>query len=220
MIELQGVDRSSQNYPPVYCGLGTGHHLYLQAHPGQDLSARVEISLGTSSFKRKWNIRVTQIECGVSWTAPANCLQYFTGITGTVSSWNYEDTNYIHTNNQDYAICVRREQGYCGASWTQDSSPNSFGVDGPMEKGRAGANCRLDYLAIPGGSVTGRGASVERWCGAVFGVINTTPPLLDHGLMITTYQTPFRLFVSFNGNTNAADSPRRGFKLNYRQISC
>ena len=84
----------------MFCGLGTGQHLYLQAHPGLDLTASVDISLGSSDYERTWNIRVTQIECGVSWTAPANCLQYFTGITGTVSTWNYEDTNYIHTNNQ------------------------------------------------------------------------------------------------------------------------
>lgn len=186
------MDLSSQNSPPEFCGLGTGQHLYLQAHPGQDLTAGIHISLGSSDYERSWNIRVTQIECGESWTAPANCLQYFTGITGTVSTWNYEDTNYIHTNNQDYAVCVRREEGYCGVSWTQHSSANSFGVDGPKTKGRAGEDCRLDYVAIPGGSATGRGASVERWCGAVFGVTTTSSPLPDHGVAITTFQTPFR----------------------------
>lgn len=162
---------------------------------------------------------MTQIECGERWTPPANCLQYFTGLTGSVSSWNYEDTNYIHTNNQDYAVCLRREQGYCGVSWTQDSSPNSFGVDGGKTKGRGGGLCRTDWVAIPGGSLTGRGASLERWCGAVFGAISTAS-LLEHGTMITTYQTPFRMFVSFNQNTNSMDAARRGFKLNYRQISC
>ena len=94
------MDLTSQNSPPVFCGLGTGQHLYLQAHPGLDLTASIDISLGSSDYDRSRNIRVTQVECGVSWTPPANCLQYFTGITGTVSSWNYEDTNYIHTNNQ------------------------------------------------------------------------------------------------------------------------
>ena len=105
-------------------------------------------------------------------------------------------------------------------SWSQDSSANSFGVDGPKTKGRAGEDCRLDYVAIPGGSATGRGASQERWCGAVFGVTSTSSPLPAHGVLITTYQTPFRMFVSFNGNTDASEAPRRGFKLNYRQISC
>ena len=101
------MDLSSQNSPPEFCGLGTGQHLYLQAHPGQDLTAGIHISLGSSDYERSWNIRVTQIECGESWTAPANCLQYFTGITGTVSTWNYEDINYIHTNNQVRNLLIK-----------------------------------------------------------------------------------------------------------------
>ena len=63
-------------------------------------------------------------------------------------------------------------------------------MDGSKTKGRAGEDCRTDYVAIPGGSATGRGASLERWCGAVFGVTSTS--LLTHGVVITTYQTPFR----------------------------
>ena len=43
------------------CGLGQGQHMYLQAHPAQDVDATVTIVLGTSTSGRKWSIRVTQV---------------------------------------------------------------------------------------------------------------------------------------------------------------
>lgn len=43
------------------CGLGQGQHMYLQAHPAQDVDATVTIVLGSSTSGRKWSIRVTQV---------------------------------------------------------------------------------------------------------------------------------------------------------------
>jgi len=216
----EGIDKSSINYPPVLCGLGTGQHMYLNAYPGKDLSASIAISIGSaSSTGRRWSIRVTQIDCGTLYTAPPDCLQYHTGATGTVMTWNYEDTNNIHTNSQNYAICIRREKGYCANSYVADSSPNSFGVDGSDTKGRGGAQCRNDFVAIPGASSVGYGSSVERWCGAVFGVLSA-PGLHEGANQIITYRTPFRMYIRFNANTDNSAVPRKGFKLNYRQILC
>ena len=72
-----------------------------------------------------------------------------------------------------------------------DSAPNSFGVDGSNTQGRGGAQCRLDFLGIPGASSTGHGNSLERWCGAVFGVLSA-PGLHAGANQIITYRTPFR----------------------------
>ena len=64
-----------------------------------------------------------QIECGMSWTAPSQCKEYHTGIAGTVKSWNFDDSNNIHGNDQAYSICIRREKGYCGYSVVPADEP-------------------------------------------------------------------------------------------------
>ena len=60
---LQGQDQTGAIWyrPPKMCGLGQGQHMYLQAHPAQDVDATVTIVLGTSTSGRKWSIRVTQV---------------------------------------------------------------------------------------------------------------------------------------------------------------
>ena len=48
-----------------------------------------------------------------SWTAPQDCLQYFTEATGTFSSFNYQFSNapaVQHLANQDYTVCIRMAQ--------------------------------------------------------------------------------------------------------------
>ena len=35
------------------------------------------------------HISVTQVKCGSKNLAPDNCLQYFTGSTGTIQTYNY-----------------------------------------------------------------------------------------------------------------------------------
>ena len=67
----------------------------------------------------------------------------------------------------------------------------SFGVDGSNTRGRGGAQCRNDFVGIPGATASGHGDSVERWCGAVFGVLSA-PGLHDGANQIITYRTPFR----------------------------
>ena len=106
---------------------------------------------------RKWNIRVTQIPCDCydrpdipeMEPAPAGCLQHFRGVTGSISSFNYDgkirnlepcyagidneincnDTIFTgHLNNLDYTICISAEVGYCGIAYT----PKKEFVDGDL----------------------------------------------------------------------------------------
>ena len=59
---MQGVDRTGVFHPPVYCGIGTGQHMYLNAEEGTDLCATIDILLGSAStMGRTWNIRVSQV---------------------------------------------------------------------------------------------------------------------------------------------------------------
>ena len=40
---------------------------------------------------RFWNIKVTQIPCYTDSTPDNNCQQYFTGVSGSVKSFNYDE---------------------------------------------------------------------------------------------------------------------------------
>ena len=46
-------------------------------------------------------------------SADNGCLQYYTGVSGTLQSFNYDGTNGRHLSNQDYSICIRTEFGFC-----------------------------------------------------------------------------------------------------------
>ena len=56
-------------------------------------------------------------------------------------------------------------------------------------KGRGGEICVPDFIGIPQGSVTGHGASFQRWCGSYFGVGEDNS---EQNLEVITRQTPFR----------------------------
>lgn len=51
--------------------------------------------------------------------AEDGCLQYFTGISGTIKSFNFEPAIGLHLSNQDYSICIRAERNFCGIQYTQ-----------------------------------------------------------------------------------------------------
>ena len=75
----------------------------------------------TGSTSRTWNLLVSQLECGSLSLPPTGCLQYHTGSTGTVRSFNWQDsdTSLIHLQSQFYSVCIRKELGYCKIGWKQ-----------------------------------------------------------------------------------------------------
>ena len=46
-----------------------------------------------------------QIACTSVWKPPEDCLQFFTGTTGYIHSFNY--AGGVHLANQYYTICIR-----------------------------------------------------------------------------------------------------------------
>ena len=86
-----GVSGSSL---PTLCGtLDSQHIIYT---PFSNFPARLSIvtdqSLTTATSTAAWRIRVDQYECDSPVLAPEGCLQYFTGIAGNVSSFNWKTT--------------------------------------------------------------------------------------------------------------------------------
>ena len=62
--------------------------------------------------------------------APSDCVQYFTGTSGNVQSYNFAGGQLLQS--QDYTNCIRTEEGYCSIQWKESSTttpdPFSFGV--------------------------------------------------------------------------------------------
>ena len=101
-------------------------------------------------------------------TAPPNCLQYFLGPTGEMTSFNYESIQHFnpntlnspdvqssavqfkgigYMNDLDYTICFRKEQFFCSQTYTVN---NSTGVQAPndpafsIRSSRGASNGRSD----------------------------------------------------------------------------
>ena len=51
-------------------------------------------------------------------TAPSACLQYYTGVSGTIKSFNFDGSETgPHLASQSYAICIRDEALYCSIEY-------------------------------------------------------------------------------------------------------
>ena len=66
-----------------------------------------------------WKIKVSQIECYSTSRAYPDCDQFFTGISGTVASYNWPN---VQLQNTDMNICIRREEGMIFSFFLIDSS--------------------------------------------------------------------------------------------------
>ena len=112
----------------------------------------------------------SQLECTAEWRPRSGCTQWFTGVTGTLQSYNF--AGGVHLANQDYTICIRQEAGYCSIEYTADTFKISLGVDTlphsptaeelaniPLSTGKSGVDnivCQTDYINIPQGKLAVR----------------------------------------------------------------
>ena len=90
-FEFRGAAGSN---PPIICGENAGQHMYLDT--GFDSFETIMINaIFSGDFNRRWRIKVNQYTCGSTEGPPPECLNYLTGITGQVRSFNFvrEDTN-------------------------------------------------------------------------------------------------------------------------------
>lgn len=137
--------------PPI-CGRNTGQHMYMDVDGAQGpFTLRV---LTSGPGYRRWNIRISQIECANPSRAPSNCLQYYMGPAGIFSSFNYESSrgndlpinsnqqllslvprDATYFNNMDYSICFRKEVGFCTQTYQVNTSyvPMEISAISPSE---------------------------------------------------------------------------------------
>merc|ERR1719412_2767251 len=90
--------------PPVICGTSTGHHMYVDTGTGAGDTVSIPFALtATTGASRKWNVKVSQIECTSVSRCDEGCTQCFTGITGNVQSYGYGTAQMLYS--QQYSNC-------------------------------------------------------------------------------------------------------------------
>ncbi|KAF9409894.1 hypothetical protein HW555_010865 [Spodoptera exigua] len=107
------------------CGQNHGQHVYYTLSAGSekredsDLPGSKTINLSmrmrAGDMPRIWLMRLAQMP--LAYTAPHNCLQYYTSDNGTIKTFNYA-SNGRHLASQDYKACIRRNSGFCSMRYT------------------------------------------------------------------------------------------------------
>merc|ERR1711997_646715 len=210
---LAATGDSGQN-PPTICGSNTGYHMYVEFGATSTDDIELVTTYGDTSTK-SWNILARQIACTSSWKAPTDCVQYFTGVSGTVQNYNFGGQLL---QSQTYDNCIRQEKGYCRIQWQQNSAttPDTFQLDTVANTALAPAAniCPLSYVTIPDASNNGVSAMnaisplgfQSNWCGGVLGVVGTTTSSLA-----TSAKQPFRLGFYTVGANLGTTSSNNGF---------
>ncbi|XP_026758625.2 uncharacterized protein LOC113518061 [Galleria mellonella] len=221
---------------PTICGDNTGQTIFVDFNGNAAITITITATASTT-FARRWNMKLVQLGCDCPGIAPNGCLQYYTGTSGTINSFNYGSaantvlssslvTGTRQMANLNYGICIRMEAGYCGIQYSQSANDvYSFTISGDVEGAdntvlgtSLGASndgaCSTDYVIIPNPTVTATGVAVgaDRFCGIGFVSVQTTAK-------------PFVIYVVTNGDEGAtATSPpdigNRGFSLAYSEIAC
>ena len=111
--EAQFSASSAGPAAPVLCGTNTGYHMILEA--SQDWNTLTASWSPERANNNYWNILISQIPCGEPWAPPPGCLQFFTGVTGQISSYNFQGG--LHLANQLYTACIRQELNHCSINY-------------------------------------------------------------------------------------------------------
>ena len=80
-VDTMTISNPGGPQPPTVCGYNTGQHMYVPASDDCN-QINIDIDTGSTSTTRKWQIKVTQYECGNMMAPQENCLQYHTASTG------------------------------------------------------------------------------------------------------------------------------------------
>ena len=68
--------------------------------------------------------------------AEPGCLQFYTGVSGQIESFNYMSATGLQISATDYSVCVRADQNFCGVQYSAcidlvNSPPRSFYISTP-----------------------------------------------------------------------------------------
>lgn len=210
-------DQFSVTGAPVICGTNTGQHMIVDTDGAKCVTATFSYGL-VASTSRSYTIKVTQFESSNEMGGPTGCLQFFTGETGTVSTFNWIDpATSTHLANQNYDVCVRALIDKCSICWTPTTVGTiairgSFGVSNAgsaagatMAKSGRSASCPVaaaaeatdsdDFVLIPNGmaAVIAGNVGHDKYCGRY---LNPADAQMTDAAVCTS---AFTLGVSFDG---------------------
>merc|ERR1719230_639482 len=155
---------------PVICGANDGQHMIVDSDGSSCVTAL--FTFGGGTVNRRYTIHVIQYESTNEMGGPPGCLQFFTGATGMVQTFNWQTTTTsVHLADQSYDVCVRKMIGACVICWAPETTgvmgttTGSFGVNNGANAGAAaaasatGAGCTpandandsTDFVIIPSG---------------------------------------------------------------------
>ncbi|XP_072380352.1 uncharacterized protein [Diabrotica undecimpunctata] len=217
-VESLVITGQSSNFvvPPI-CGYNTGQSIYVDV--SQATGPLKLMVLSTMVFRKRFRIRICQYS---DICLPDNCLQIYDGVTGVISSFNYDQSSMFNRsvpgyfNNLNYAICIQKQPGYCSITYTNVMNGVEFpfnlvnfanGVT-TVPVGTAGVgilDCPNDYIVIDGTSLCGYKFND----GSVNSNLSVNAPVTD------TSSGPIVIQV----RTNAA-TVGYGFRLFYTQNRC
>merc|ERR1719397_391863 len=181
--------------PPTICGTNTGYHMYVEFGATSTDTVGLTFTYSSTTTAKTFNILLQQFSCTASWRAPTDCTQYFTGVAGSVVSYNYAGGQLLRGNY--YTNCIRTEAGYCRIQWKESStsSPDSFTMSAsPSPTTLAGGGtppntayaCPTGFIYIPELSPDGISplpipiavqSHYSTLCGGAFGLESKAVPL-------------------------------------------
>jgi len=200
---------------PVICGSNSGQHIFVDTDGSDCIS--VNFVFGADTFSRSYDIKVLQFDKRNEMGGPQGCLQFYSGTSGILKSFNYVDTSISssHLSSQDYDICIRRGADMCIICYspTTGATPASFGLSVSTADAAQAAmqsNCITDFLMIPEGNTKAIAnsatviSSSDLFCGRFFSItVDATA-----SATVCSRKTPFR--VSFFTNANEVDGATDG----------
>jgi len=215
------------NTPPTLCGTLTGQHLYLDSGRTTSTIATIKITVKTSA-DNYWRIKVIQIPCWSASRAPAGCLQYFTGVRNTATSFNWDGTKLCSTGcllmDQAYRTCFRPEKGMCGMVYAQtDSESTSVDTFDMTEDGAYAYTGTAKCSAIEAAFIeisTADAQSDDRYCGANLAQTadGTTTSAANEGLIYASESNPWN-FGTYALSANKQNKVG-GFSIVAQQTPC
>ncbi|XP_040580159.2 uncharacterized protein [Lepeophtheirus salmonis] len=201
--EITVTSASGFNPPGIggLCGDNMdGQHMYVEFGSGNSITWSIVVGSDTS-VNRLWNIKTSQIPCNSNFKAPNGCVQYFTGSSGTISSYNRAGQRL--PVGSTYQNCIRREDGKCAIEYR-----SNFFTLGAIATSQVAA-CTAAGITIPGAV----GTTTNTFCQTKFNAINAQTV---NGV-IRSEEIPFRLGVAVQ---DAGNANLEGFELTYNQIPC
>ena len=228
--------------PPVICGYNTGQHMFIPASSSCN-KINIDIDTGTTTTTRKWQIKVTQFQCGNQMAPEQDCLQYFTAQKGTIATFNWDtsattvSTSQIHLSSQFYDICIRRQKSYCSLCLSPEIAPassakvaSSYGLgsssDGANSKSASGTTCTGlttqpadtaygDYIEIANLQPSiGSAGTISTSTRMCGAIFDANPTASTAQATACTFATPFKIGVHFDEGESLVDTAAAAPDLN------